>query len=271
MTTSIGPSFKFNPEVGKKEIVSVFDTIMSTVKKHLQEEYDAQRIKGAEYSKVYLGSMEAVLGNTVQYLVGMALTDEQRADITAGIKQKEAQIRQINYITDTQLPAQVKLTIEQAEGAKYQRLNIMPAEKDKIVADKSLVIEQLEGAKYQRLHIMPVEKSEITSRTSLNNAQTNLVSAQKTKTNSEHLLIDEKKRTEIQQQKVAMANRSVLLRQSKGYEIDFRIKTTKIIADIYSAGLVAAGNEAGFGYTTVTNRLSDIDGIVSQSDPLPAA
>jgi hypothetical protein len=61
-----------------------------------------------------------------------------------------------------------------------------------------------------------------------------------------------------------------LLRQSKGYEIDFRIKTTKIVADIYSAGLVAAGNEAGFGYSTVTNQLNQVAAVVNQSDPLPA-
>ena len=110
MTTSVDPGFKFNPELGSKEIVSVFDTLMGTVKKHLQEEYDAQRLKGADYSKVYLGSMEAVLGNSVQYLIGMALMDEQKADLIAGTNQKEAQTRQINYVTSTQLPAQVSLT-----------------------------------------------------------------------------------------------------------------------------------------------------------------
>ena len=55
----------------------LFDELMQTVKQHLLEEYSTQRIKGAEYSKVYLGSMEATLQNAVQYLLGIGTLDLQ--------------------------------------------------------------------------------------------------------------------------------------------------------------------------------------------------
>ena len=45
-----------------------FDQLMQATKNHLQEEYKAGRIKGAEYSQVYLGSLVAVLDQAVKYL-----------------------------------------------------------------------------------------------------------------------------------------------------------------------------------------------------------
>lgn len=46
-----------------------FDTIMRAINAHLKNEFDKSRITGAEYAKVYLGSMEAALGNSVQFLL----------------------------------------------------------------------------------------------------------------------------------------------------------------------------------------------------------
>lgn len=46
-----------------------FDVLMQSTKQHLQEEYDAGRITGKEYSTVYLGALTAVLGTAVQFLL----------------------------------------------------------------------------------------------------------------------------------------------------------------------------------------------------------
>jgi hypothetical protein len=61
----------------------LFDQLLAAHKYHLGLEYDAQRIKGDLYAKVYLGSMESVLQNTTQYLLGILLIDEKRLNLNA--------------------------------------------------------------------------------------------------------------------------------------------------------------------------------------------
>mgnify|MGYP001774086902 CR=1 FL=1 len=47
----------------------VFDQLMKSVKQHLQEEFQSQRITGHEYSTVYLGALSAVLQTSTQFLM----------------------------------------------------------------------------------------------------------------------------------------------------------------------------------------------------------
>lgn len=47
----------------------VFDVLMSAMAGHLELEFDRQRIKGQEYSQVYLGALSAVLSNSVSFLL----------------------------------------------------------------------------------------------------------------------------------------------------------------------------------------------------------
>ena len=47
----------------------VFDVLMKANKAHLEQEFTKGRIKGAEYATVYLGSLEAVMQNALQFLL----------------------------------------------------------------------------------------------------------------------------------------------------------------------------------------------------------
>lgn len=47
----------------------VFDVLMRANKAHLAAEFDKGRIKGTEYATVYLGSLEAVLRTSLEFLV----------------------------------------------------------------------------------------------------------------------------------------------------------------------------------------------------------
>jgi len=62
-----------------------FDDIMEAVNLHLKAQFKLGRIQGGDYAKVYAESLQAALGNAVQYLLGQA-----NADLIA------AQIRQID-------------------------------------------------------------------------------------------------------------------------------------------------------------------------------
>jgi septal ring factor EnvC (AmiA/AmiB activator) len=93
----------------------LFDQLMQAVKHHLDIEYKANRITKDTYAKVYLGAMEAALGNTTQYLLGNLLIGEKKAQAEADIAKTEAETRQIEWTTDYLLPAQLaKLQAETA-------------------------------------------------------------------------------------------------------------------------------------------------------------
>ena len=47
----------------------VFDIMMRTVKAHLEQEYSQNRIRGVEYSTVYLGSLESVMRTALDFLM----------------------------------------------------------------------------------------------------------------------------------------------------------------------------------------------------------
>jgi hypothetical protein len=69
-----------------------FDKLMQTVKLHLTEEYDNNRIVGKEYAEVYLGAMSAVMQHAISYL-----------HVQKQVKQTEAQTALTEQQTVTEL------------------------------------------------------------------------------------------------------------------------------------------------------------------------
>lgn len=59
----------------------VFDILMRTTKQHLQREYQANRITGAEYAEVYLGALTAVLQNATQFLLNEQQVERLNVEI----------------------------------------------------------------------------------------------------------------------------------------------------------------------------------------------
>ena len=86
----------------------LFDQLMAAQKHHLDIEFDAQRIRGDIYAKVYLGSMESVLANSTQYLLGILLITEKQNKLLADTDLVIEQTRQTIYTTDFVLPKQVE-------------------------------------------------------------------------------------------------------------------------------------------------------------------
>lgn len=85
----------------------LFDQLMATVKFHIQEEYSQQRITSADYSRVFLGAMEAALSNTTQFLIAGLLIDVQRAKIEAEIRLLDLEGEKLRFEIDFMYPAQL--------------------------------------------------------------------------------------------------------------------------------------------------------------------
>ena len=77
----------------------VFDVLMRAVKAHIDQEWATNRIKGTEYSTVYLSALQATLEASIQFLLAQEKTNAeielikgQAEAIAADISLKEQQL-----------------------------------------------------------------------------------------------------------------------------------------------------------------------------------
>ena len=64
---------------GQIDGLGVFDKLMAATKPHIKAEYDSGRIKGADYSQVYLGAVQSAMSQSIELLLRQAATQAQNA------------------------------------------------------------------------------------------------------------------------------------------------------------------------------------------------
>ncbi len=69
----------------------VFDQLMRATRAHLDEEYGRNRIRGTEYSQVYLGAMSTAMQHALQFLLEQQRADKQAELLNAQILTEELQ------------------------------------------------------------------------------------------------------------------------------------------------------------------------------------
>jgi hypothetical protein len=183
----------------------VFDKFMRTVSEHLLEEFQKGRITGVNYSNVYLGSINTVMAQSIEFLLRKNLTAAQ-VDLT---KEQIA-----NTIADTELKLKQVLIADTQTQIALKELEIK--EKEVLIAEQQL----------QKVL-----------------AEVQLINKQVTKTDSEIALLNAKKETELGQTSDAVtggivaAQRKLFEAQTQGFTNDHFYKMTKTKADIYSVML----------------------------------
>jgi HD superfamily phosphohydrolase len=83
----------------------VFDVLMRAMTVHLDREWTEQRLKGQDYAQVYLGSVTAILTNSVQFLLQKDKASLDSSLVASQIKLIETQIltaKSQNALTDAQ-------------------------------------------------------------------------------------------------------------------------------------------------------------------------
>lgn len=148
----------------------VFDELMRSAKSHIQSEFDKDRITGNNYSDVYLGTMQAVLAQSVQFLLQQGISSKQIEQLDAQIEQTKAQtalITKQELLIDkqmAQIDAEVALTeqrlLTEVENTKVQAANALNAQTqnllllqqiEKVKAELEVLAEQKFNAQAQRL------------------------------------------------------------------------------------------------------------------------
>lgn len=111
---------------GSLEGTGIFDVLMRVTKVHLESEYVKNRIKGPEYSTVYLGSLESVMRNSMDFLL-----QRQKAALEAELMAQQVLVAQAEV---QKMAAEVDLAKEKVLLAKVE-LEIMNLNKAKIPAE----------------------------------------------------------------------------------------------------------------------------------------
>lgn len=183
---------------GSVDGTGVFDVLMKAVKGHLRMEYDAGRIMGAEYTKAYIGSVQATLQNATQFLLGkdQAFWQAQAAQIAAitGITQLATAKMQF---AATRLEAanqgasyaltKARLGTESVQygTAVYNLSTMLPAQKTSVDLANDLATQniktagvQYSTAAYNLSQMLPAQYSNLTQQTAMIGRQITMITEQ---------------------------------------------------------------------------------------------
>jgi hypothetical protein len=145
----------------------VFDVLMRANKAHLDAEFEKNRIKGAEYSTVYLGSLTQVMQTALQFLLTkkkedleaqllekqIALTEQQRLNAIAEnavLVAQECKLRaEFDLIQANILKANQETSLlAQKVATERAQVTALGVDEDSIVGrQKSLYLAQTDGFK----------------------------------------------------------------------------------------------------------------------------
>lgn len=235
----------------------VFDQLMAAVNAQILEQYAAERITADNYAQVYLGAMQTVLGQSVQFLLTKDKAAYEAALVLAQVKKAEKEIdlvdaqillteaqtdkvrQDIAFSQDEQtlipfqrdkLSEEVNLTRAQADVAEKQVI-LMDSEIDKAKKEVEVMTQQIEQSKED----IKKTKAEVDLlEQQVLNAQEQIL-----KSKAETALLEQKKVTEEAQTidgatGVLGAQVNLYKAQTQGFKDDAIRKGVKAANDVYA-------------------------------------
>ena len=136
----------------------VFDVLMRSMKAHLAEEYSKQRLRGPEYSTVYLSGLQSAMDQGIRFLFDRTNVELQRLQVQIAekdllLKDKEITLADKNIeLAQTQIDkllAEIPLTEAQVRKIDAEILNIpkqgavLDAQECKLKGEYNLIIQQI--------------------------------------------------------------------------------------------------------------------------------
>lgn len=141
----------------------VFDVLMNATRAHLESEYAKNRIRGPEYSQVYLASMQAVLQQATAFLLTKDKAANEAAMVAAQIALLEQQ--RLNAIAEHDVLLAQKCKLD----AEY---DVLLEQKLKSAAENQLLVQKVITERAQVQAIGVDADSVIGKQKSLYQAQT---------------------------------------------------------------------------------------------------
>ncbi len=255
----------------KVDGTGAFDSLMQATKNHLQEEYKAGRIKGTEYSQVYLGSLVAVMDQAVKFL-GIQQQDKLIAAQIQEIEARKALIeaQRDNAIIEGQNLILQGQLIEAQKDKTQAEIILVNAQKDKLLAEIPKVAAEIALIENQILQISAQvqlteqQRSNLIAEALNIPKQGNLLDKQVT-------LMDQKTKTEEAQIKdiidgqpvvgIIGKQKTLYERQADGFLRDAEHKMAKLMADVWA---VQRTTDEGFAPSTQLANAS-IDSVITKA------
>lgn len=126
---------------GSASGTGAFDVLMGSLRNHLDIEYNKNRIRGPEYSQVYLGALQAVLQQATAFL----LTKDKAANEAALVEAQTLKIAaEITLLAQQKLNAEVEHDVLVAQKCKLQaEYDNLMLQKERIASENALVMQKV--------------------------------------------------------------------------------------------------------------------------------
>jgi len=198
----------------------IFDQLMEANAAHLTQEYELNRIRGAEYTKVYVASIQAIMQQAVAYALGWRESYNKGELI-------DAQIQKIN--------AELLVLEQQASNEKLKG-DLLQAQIEQEELKKPLIEAQTWAER--------AKTADDITLTDPSNPVVGLIGKQKEKLQNEVDLLEQKEKTELAQTSNIVDGSSVtgvigkqkelFAAQTDGFARTAEQKLAKIMADTFS-------------------------------------
>lgn len=174
-----------------------FDLLMQSVKAHIEYEYNAGRIVGTDYANVYLGTIQTVLGQAIQFELSKASAAAQTDLVLEQILTQEQQtILATNAVAVSTATIQANIDLAEANtdvtqeqvNTQIAQTSMLGAQETKLTTvDTSLVNKQIDNISAQ-LSLTGKQEAQVEAQTLnvpkqgliMDQEYTNLVSQNKT-------------------------------------------------------------------------------------------
>ena len=131
------------------EGTGVFDVLMRANKAHLDAEFSKNRIKGAEYSTVYLGSLQSVMQTALQFLL-----QKDQAELQALLiaKQIEKIDKEIDLVVQQTANAVIEADVLRGQKCKLDaEFDVLLQSKLKTASEVTLLAQKTQTEKAQTI------------------------------------------------------------------------------------------------------------------------
>ena len=185
------------------EGTGVFDVLMRSTKTHLEAEFSKNRIKGAEYATVYLGSLDSVMRTSMEFLL-----QKQRIGLEAQLLEQQILLAQVGV-----LKANAELAIVEASLAKIPlELAQLTAQTELVNAQKANTVAELAIIQANALKV-PVEIDQLIAQTAVTTQQKLNLVAEAANIPKQGLLIDAQALNTSKQ--AAIAEKELLIKEQQ--------------------------------------------------------
>lgn len=145
----------------------VFDKLMQTVTLHVTEEFSEGRIEGSDYATVYLGSLQTVLAQAVEFLLKEQQAGKQADLIDSQIRESEEKIDLIAAQTAAQYE---QIAASQAKTSRDNLLNnkqVIKLQKEAVLIERQTekVIAEIQDQDYVTDFLRPEELAKLLAET----------------------------------------------------------------------------------------------------------